>query len=430
VSSGPAVAFVIFRMNCYRVMAPAIAAALRRGWRVECWHDVGTPLPGRPFDFPSIERAPRFADGAVTFHEYGGRPGLIAAMRERGVDAMVSVLPALGAHLPEYPSPAERPFSVLLEPSPGDWFAQVRHPAELRQVDLYALTTAYWLEHDLGMMRDTLPFEWSAALEAEIREKTSLVGWPQADQRSLIDPVAVRRRWGLAAEQPVLVYFNWPSFGSWNLDIALFGATTAPAALRALIRHRREWRRAPTALRAVNLEETMRSLYRFAARNRALLLVKYRHRDILFRPELRHADLTIADEALYPHSINEVMSIASLSAGYFSFSVRESAAAGVPHLNLDLGGVGDTRWYGERGLPAYRRLAAPGGPWNHPGVTFDVDDTDLRSTLPEAALADFALDPLAGREYRQRFLGPSDRPNAELFLDAVEAGVCARAARQ
>lgn len=424
----PGIAFVIFRMNCYRVMAPAIDAALARGWRVECWHDVGAHLPGRPDDVPALGRAPVFTHGTVTFHEYLGAPGFTKAMRERDVDAVVNLLPALGAGRPDYPAPEDRPLTVMLEPSPGDWLAHVRDPEELRQVDLYALTTEYWAEQSLSMMHEMLPFPLTPALERHVRERVVFVGWPQADQRSVIDPAEVRRRWGVPAAQPVLVYCNWAPLREYGLRPDLFGRTTTLGKVKALARQRGDWRQAARTLRRPSLRHVVDAVARFVRRNGLFVVVKHRHRDRPDPVELALAGHALGDESYYPHSIMEAMSIAALSVSYLSMSVRESIVSGVPHVAVDAGGLSELRSYGEPTTTYYQRHSAPGGPWNTPGVCTLLRDVDLDRTLAPVALSQFRMSEAAAEAYRGRYIGPAQPANAELFLDAVEAAVCARAA--
>jgi hypothetical protein len=46
-------AFLIYRKNYYRLLAPAVDAALARGWDVECWHDWSHPRRGgKASEFP------------------------------------------------------------------------------------------------------------------------------------------------------------------------------------------------------------------------------------------------------------------------------------------------------------------------------------------------------------------------------------------
>ena len=57
---------VIERTNYYRLLAPVVDAALARGWEVVCFHDYAQPRTGtKGYEFPAVEVAPRFRNGAT-----------------------------------------------------------------------------------------------------------------------------------------------------------------------------------------------------------------------------------------------------------------------------------------------------------------------------------------------------------------------------
>lgn len=76
-------AFIIERSSYYRVLAPIIDEALRRGWHVECWHDYSQPRSGtKGYQFPAVESAPTFLNGRPVFKPY---VGVMEPARHRGV---------------------------------------------------------------------------------------------------------------------------------------------------------------------------------------------------------------------------------------------------------------------------------------------------------------------------------------------------------
>lgn len=401
-------------------MASAIDAALQRGWHVECWHDIGTATLGRPLDFPSVANAPAFRNGKVTFREYRGKSELIELLQRKPVDAVVNLLPPINSIVGELPDKPHRPLYVLLEPSPGDWFYHVKNPEELNQIDLFALTTLYWLEQNIQLIREILPFPFTTEMEAKFRQKAIPVGWPQVDQLALIDPMEVRKKWGIPEGKPVVVYLNWPDHTGWGFREEMFQTTSLLGKIKVLLRYRKQWKTALEVLRESNMGQVTKALRAFCDRNNAYLIVKYRNRDCELLPETQIADKVIFDESYYPHSISEVMSIADLSISYFSLGVRESVAAGVPHLAFDVAGMADIKVVPQEKIPYSRRYSQPGKLWNYDGVAYLMDTEQILKHLPKMSLSDFTLDRKAQSEYYQKYLGVSSIANTDNFLNVIQ----------
>ncbi|MFH0958055.1 MAG: hypothetical protein V1897_05050, partial [Pseudomonadota bacterium] len=117
----------------------------------------------------------------------------------------------------------------------------------------------------------------------------------------------------------------------------------------------------------------------------------------------------------------EVMSIASLCIGYFSFGVREAVGVGVPYLTLDVAGLADYPSFGETGVSMYRRWSGPNGFFNYPGVVWKQTGLEILRDLSRQSLSDFSLDARQRESYFRRYLGTPNEPNSEVFLDEVAA---------
>ncbi len=413
------IAFIIVRMNWYRTMAAAIDAALSRGWHVECWHDIGTPMPMRPLDFPLIETTPYFSNGAVTFREYQGITELSSLMGKKLVDVVVNSIAPVNICQENWPDKCNRSIYVCLEPSPMDIFRNMVNPEGLRQVDMFALTTPYWLEQGIQVMKMIKRIPFTNQIEEEIRQKSVIVGWPQIDQLSLIDPIEVRHRWGIPEKQPVIVYLNWVDASMHGLRQALFSATSLKKKATALGRFPNDWRKALALLCEPNLGYITKAVRAFCNNNNAYLLVKCRHRDKAWPLEERIADRVVYDESYYPHTILEVMSIADLCMGYFSYAVRESVATYTPYLVLDVAGLADI-YVSEKQESIRRMLSRPGGFLNYADVTHMMDATQITHNLHDMSIADFHVNSHAQTEYFDKYLGVRGTPNADLFMNAVQ----------
>ncbi|MBN2569178.1 MAG: hypothetical protein JXB42_07075 [Deltaproteobacteria bacterium] len=405
-------------MNWYRPFASVIGAALKRGWRVECWHDIGTPMPERPADFPSIAAAP-FPASEVLFREYRGFEELSSLMSRKTVDVVVNTIPPVGARADNWPRKSFRPLYVCINGSPMDCMMYVRDEENVRQVDMFSIETPYWVKPTINTVRETDYVSLSTEVETELRRKCRPVGWPSVDQRTIIDPTEVRRRWDIPERQPVVVYFNWGDGRSVGLRAAMYSAVSIRDKAAALIRHFKEWRFALKALLEPGINSIMRAIRTFCDRNDAFLIVKHRHRDNLWPAEITAADKVIVDESYYPHTIWQVMSIADLAMGYFSFAVRESVASKVPYLALDVAGFVDQVYFQKQG-PFLSNLAGKNGFFNFPGVVRTMDDSKIVNQLPQMSLADFQMDSTAYDEYYAKYLAVPGAANSELFLDEIQ----------
>lgn len=417
-SQNYSIAFVIVRTNWYRVFSSSIDAALKRGWRVECWHAIGTSMPSRPMDFPSIATAP-FPVSKVLFREYRSFEELSHLMSMKTVDVVINSVTPVGADADNWPKKFSRPLYICLDGNPMDSMYQPRDMEEIRQVDLFAMSTPYWVESSLRTLKEIQYVTLTSEDESELRKKCKPVGWPSADQRRLFDPIEVRRRWGIPERQPVVVYLNWVEYHSGPLGPIMYSAASIRDKVAALLRHYKEWCLAVKALREPGIGSIMKAIRAFCDRNNAFLIVKHRHRDKVWPSEIKVADKVIVDESYYPHTIWQVMSIADLVMGYFSFAVRESVASKVPYLSLNVAGLADPVIY-EKQNSFFRNLMVEKGFFNFPGVSRIMNDSKIMSDLPHMLLSDFHMDPKGFEEYYAKYLAVPGVANSEIFLDEVQ----------
>jgi len=404
-------------MNWYRPFASVIDAALKRGWRVECWHAIGTSMPMRPMDFPSIATAP-FPASKVLFREYRSFDELSHLMSMKTVDVVINAIPPVGADADNWPNKFSRPLYICINGSPMDCMYYVRNEENVRQVDMFAIETSHWVEPTIKTIWEADYVSLPADLETELRRKCRPGGWPSVDQRMIIDPTEVRRRWGIPERQPVVVYLNWGDARGVGLRPEMYSAASISDKVAALLRHSKEWCLAVKALREPGIGSIMKAIRAFCDRNNAFLIVKYRHRDNLWPAEINAADKMIVDESYYPHTIWKVMSIAELTISYFSFAVRESVASKVPHLALDVAGFTDKVYFDKQG-PFLRNLSGEKDFFNYPGVTRIMDDSKIMRDLPHMSLSDFHLDARMFEEYYEKYLAFPGVANSEVFLDEV-----------
>lgn len=411
------IAFIISRMNWFRFVAPVIDRALGRGWSVECWLDVSDPMPHRPEDFPSIEKVPVFKNGKPNCVQVNGRCQILEWIEQHRVDVVIDLIPP-GVIFKKKEGFRSR--YVCFNAS-ADWCSYVKNRKELQCVDMFALSTPFWFEQALSILRECSANWWSDSLQSELSKRARYVGWPQMDQLTKIDPNSVRKKWGIPDDIPVVVYFNWVDASWTGLHPAVFVVPSFKNKIGRVLMHLSEMRRAPEFICQPDLKQIIQAIRKFCDRNNALLIIKHRYRDRPTEWEIKCADLVIGDENFYPHTIFEVLSIASLAFGYFSYAVREAVVSHVPYVAMDAGGVVDIPIYSGNRSSILRRWSQPGGFFNYKGVVSIMSAKHLVEDLPKLELCRFTQNPDAAKAYSEKYLGIPGRSNSDLCLDEIES---------
>lgn len=410
------VAFPIGRLNYYRLLVPVIEESLARGLTVECWHDYGAARDGhKGYEFPDLDGAPKFASGTPTFRTYEGPAGLHdLAARER-VDALVTFQPPRRV-LDRRPSPV--PW-VLLQDSPG-FFHHVTAD-DLVGVAGIGLYSAHWLEFGMRVMRGKGLLGEHDPRETAIRAKCRVVGFPELDGGVGLDPAAIRARLGLPPGRPVVTFMPYPYRSNpnsfWSRWIYANPRPWLQAAMIVARGQHRYWGHVRAGWHDRALARAVRA---FCDANGAALLVKYREKDPIPRYVRDAADVVVADPAPWPPLILETLAVADLAISFYSATVLESAALGVPYLCI---GFGDADWYGHL-HPAWttaRFDVAEGGEFNFPGVSELTKIPEVIARLPQRRLGEFKVDPGQRRAYLTKFVGYDDGRSAARMVDVITA---------
>jgi len=392
------IAVLIRRKNYYRLLGPVVEEALARDLAVECWHDGSGPRRGaKGSEFP--DAAPRFARGVPRVLAYAGAPDLAERWRRDPPDAVVSIDPPD----PEARAATKAPW-LWLQYAADILFQQT--PAGVVDADAVALYSDYWRERIEARFPDT-------ALDG----KALAVGAPELDAIRAIDPAEVRRRLALPAGRPIVLYLPFPLRSNlptpWLRNVHTPRNRSAQA-LRMLLSRR--WEHWPEVRQGRNDARLVEAMREFCDRNDALLVVKARRKDPVPSYARRRADRVFYDLAHHPPTILELLRVAALCVHFYSTTVLEAAACGVPSLCLapreeDLG---PASWgFG------FVHNGEPGGIYSAPGIAYWRPLAQAYDGLPAWRLADFPAEPAARRRYVERFLGFDDGRSAARLLDAL-----------
>jgi SAM-dependent methyltransferase len=397
------VAFVILRKNYYRLLGPAVAEGLARGHAVECWHDWSGPRTGpKGSEFP--DAAPPFREGAPLIATYRGGPDLAERWRMDPPDAVVSIDP---------PDPAVRAAVtcrwVWLQYGADILFQ--RTPQGVADADAVALYSEHWRRR----IAERFP---GPPVTSALVAKGAVVGVPELDAIRSIDGDAVRRRLGLPAGRPIVLYLPFPLRSNpptpWLRNVHA-PSTRLGQGLRTLLGGPREYW--PHVRNGWNDRRLVQAVRAFCDANGALLVVKTRAKDPAPRYAARLADRVLYDPSHHPPTILELLSTSALCVHHYSTAVLEAASAGVPSLCLAPGSA-------ELGPPSlgldFVHNGEPGGLYRAPGVGYWRPLAEAFEGLAGWKLGDFRLDPEARRAYVDRFLGWDDGRSSARLLDLVE----------
>lgn len=401
--------FVIERKNYYRVLGPVVDAALRRGVAVECWHDWAQPRWGtKASEFPDWTPTFRFGVPAVT--SYQGPADMLQRLAAAPPDAVVALRPP-----PAGFRRGARWIGLQYMTNLIDLFGV----EGFRASDGIAGYSRFWLDQALDYLGAAGSLDDAAA--GEMAARFAVTGVPEMDVVEAIDAEEVRRRLGLPADRPVVLYLPYPVKSNpptfWLRHVYGPSNRLRRALAVAAARQRRYWPHIARDWHDRRLVETVR---RFCDANDAVLIVKSREKDPVPRHTARVADRVLYDPCHYPPTILELLSVASLCVHFFSSAAYEAVFMGVPSLCLAPEGA-------DMGLSSLwtRELfhAREGGSYNVPGASYALSLPAAYDTLADRSLKDFPLDPIARAQYVRTFLGFDDTRSSERVLDLVQAEV-------
>jgi hypothetical protein len=387
--------FYMPRANYQKVMGPIInhvagprAADHRAVILLPRW---GAAKAGQDIDAATVAA---LWPGRVEVRELAHPDDLLRLVREGGIDALLSVQPALS-------DLTAGQVATLRAASTKQGTLWVALPEGFSQ-DAYLITeTASILAHwDLvGLVgpRSLVFLEQEfAALAPELvrrlRERIAIVGYPEFDGMPSDSDDAIRRKYRLPAHKPLVFVATAPrivplSVNSWRAR-----------GIDARFRQSRDVRSRAVAAATrfeypavLSYRQYLEALRRFADRNGAALVAKTRtkHQDPGVLTDA--VDLLIDDRTFYPFTTLELMRCSSLYFGFYSNTVSEAVASGVFALTALHMPPAIAQW-----RPEWRRLSrfmlwGEDGLWRRRGVAALIDGT---SAAGRSALERFAVSSL------------------------------------
>jgi hypothetical protein len=278
--------------------------------------------------------------------------------------------------------------------------------------------TCYMSEHQRQVHWRVLRERFTAiGSEAELRARSAVVGSTMLDQLALVDRAAVRRKYGLAPDRPVVLFMSLKmAVPEPYRRLAWAGGWRGWRAVKALATGHRAL--VPTILRGNGYRDLVEALRGFSRRAGASFVVKSRAKNADPPFLERHADLFVErDEDVFPYTSIELVAISDLCVHFQSGAVLEAALAGVPSLSIR---VPQSHL---EGYASFEEVfgARPSSMQNFPGMVWSVDAAEATRRLATASLADFPVDEAVRRRYLETFLGFDDMRSSGRVLDLIEA---------
>lgn len=405
------IAFLASRKGYLKVMGSLVRAAVARGHEALLLRDPSERKPGEATTDADLAHWPParvlpFARGAPLSALLGGArvdalvaPSLHFLLVSMGLEADISALRAAGVRL----------YSV-------DYIMEALNS----RPEAYALLdrTFYTSEYQRRLHWSLFP-EAFEALRARVDPEacSAVCGSTMLDQLALVDRAAVRRRFGIGPEQPVVLLMSlkmavpepWRRL-VWGDGPALGRTVRALAQRHASL--------VPEIWRGNGYRALAQAVRRLCDRAGAAFVVKSRekNRDPRFLRSL--ADLVVErDEEVYPYTSIQLMAVADLCVHFQSGAVLEAAMAGVPSVAVTVPQSHLHRYPGFGEIFGTRE----GSLQNFPGVVWSVPHDGVGALLDARTLADFRMPPAARRAYVERYLGFDDQDSSGRVLRSIEA---------
>lgn len=429
------IAFNISRMNWYRVMSSAIDEALRRGYEVECWHNV---VPRNLGDnFPNIPGVPVFKNGIPKIVEYNNLAELLRWIETCRVDVVVECYPPPNALMSLWPPEGKRPYWVMLDGPPCAPIIECNNERQLFACDLFAMQTKVSLENSINILTGDLNrlvewariqkkilgkyweeylltrfgFQWQMKHGKYFLDRAVIVGNTALDISADLDADEIRKKFRIPKQRPVVTLLPCPfEWGQATWQQCFMSRNLGEAALNMLIGARFDMIGKLSSY--VIDKHVVKAVRGFCDSNHANLVAKIRHSRRVQNYISHNADLIIEKETYHPHTALEIYKISDLVIGYYSTGCLEAVALNTPYLNVE--------------MPFYpkeftQEMWPPSRCYDQfDGCVYTLSARNIVKELQSLNLDDFVLDEHSQKRYLDGFLGPLKGNNSGRLFEAIE----------
>ena len=401
--------FLVLRKGFLKVVGATIQAALERGHEAVLIWDPVEPKPGEAVTEADLSAWPR-----ATRVAWARRQPLLPLLRAATIEALIapSLHYVLKASVRDDDIAEIRRAGIGLYSVDYVFETVTSAPEGYRVIDI----TFYMSGFQRELHHRLFAAEFAALGSAtDLAARSAISGSTMLDQLAVVDRAAIRKRYGIGPDQPVVLFMSLKMAVPDAWRRLVWGAGPRGwRALKALATGHARW--VLEILRGNGYTALVEALAGFCQRTGAALVVKSREKNADPRFLRRVADVFLYDEDVYPYTSIELMSIADLCVHFQSGAVLEAAFAGVPSLSIAVS---------QEHLRQYSSFdevygGRPGSLQNFPGVVWHADPSSAIDRLRGASLGDFRLDADAHRRYVDKFLGFADTGSSVRVLTAIE----------
>lgn len=406
--------FFIDRNPYYKILAPVIDEALRRGHDVTCFLDYSQPKTRmKGYQFPSIDTVPTFLYGTPQLITYQNNDNLNSKTKD--IEAIVTT------SLPFLSSQKKRINKKIPIVSFQHATDSLYHTHLLPEADLYFYYSPIWFDWavDFLGLQKNLSQESVSKFRSKTESKVRFVGFTELDQMNIINSHKVREDWNIPQESPIVLFLPFPFKAKTdNFWVPyIYGMHNPTLQFPLALFSGRRYRYTNQILNGENDYNLCRAIRKFCDRNEAYLIVKSRKKHPVRGYLSKLADKVIYDDSYYPADILKCLSISGLCINFLSTTVTEAISVEVPNVAIspdpsDYTRLQDIAW-------KFMREKA----WDF----FDFDGAsqvwtieNIINELPKRLVEDFAMDPKAKEKYIEKFVGYSDEKSSSRMIDEIE----------
>ncbi|HCD36244.1 MAG TPA: hypothetical protein DEQ23_04310 [Chlorobium sp.] len=444
------IAFIIDRLNTYRMLASLIAEGLNRGHFIECWHMCSdkNKQGDKGHLYPSLDKA-RFNEEDhpnLTLRGFDSLTGLTEAIATRNdVSHIVAMEPAETVASAMHLNQCRSSWCVIMYGQ--DTFRnlpaiQDKELSNTLQTIFYAYTPHLF---DFGMKYVKHQAPKAAAYLNAPNVSVRFIGNAMLDPIvHNLDKVAIRKKYGIPTGKNIALYLpygylpakNYKKSRSWQSAFSALhikriaekaykkdGFIIEPIARRLskkmslMIKVLRDPLARKWIFNGWHEPAVIDSVRQFCDKNDLFLVVKPRRKFDFSEAVYQKADLLIGDEEAqyYPSMMQELLSVSSIGISFFSWAVLEFVYQGVPIINIEC--MDDRQ---ENPDKKYWHSTSEGFIYNSKGNVWNNTVPSFLKTFHKLDLQDFKIDQEQRTQYFKNFLGNPKHSAAELFYDDIE----------
>jgi hypothetical protein len=244
-------------------------------------------------------------------------------------------------------------------------------------------------------------------------------GFPELDQKDIINTTQVRQELGIPEDKPVVLYLSFQYLMQENQLYSryIFTENNPVMKLAACLRHPKYFSH---VLYGYNNENVFKSIKKFCQRNDAFLLINGRQKSPI--PSYIQGDKTVMDVSFYPADILKLLGVSDICFNFWSLVVTECVPLDVSNVCI-APRMDDVFVKNHHASPNYSifRHVLDTCPdlFDYEGVTRRMNVEKTISELPGMSLTDFETNPVKQNKWIRKFLTSTDGYVSKRILDEI-----------